>query len=309
MPLDSETRGVIDQLLQENPVVLFMKGTPAQPQCGFSAKTTSALEMLIPDYVTVNVLDHPAIRDGIKEYSNWPTIPQLYVNAELIGGSDIVLDMLSSGELADVLGVEKPTAETPSITISEDGIATIKKAMASQPDGSLHLQISASWIHQLNLASGEAGEVQVPVAEGLTIHLDPWSATRANGLNLILEEDLTGTRFIFDNPNAPPPVKPITVQSLKEKLDNNENIILIDVRRDEECAAGTIPGAKQWDEDCRIFVESQPHDSEIIIHCHAGGRSQALAEALRQRGFTNLSNVTGGIKAWAEEIDPSLNIS
>lgn len=309
MPLDSETRGIIDQLLQENPVVLFMKGTPAQPQCGFSAKTTSALEMLIPDYLTVNVLDHPTIREGIKEYANWPTIPQLYINGELIGGCDIVQDMLSSGELADVLGIEKPAGTSPEISISEDGLAMIKNALAQQPEGNLHLQISASWVHQLNLTPGEEGDVQIRLDDELVIHMDAWSATRADGLKLILEEDLTGTRFIFDNPNAPPPVKQITVQALKEKIDNHADFILIDVRRDEECAAGTIPGAKQWNEETRVFIESQPKDSEIIIHCHAGGRSQALAEALRQRGFTDLSNVIGGIKAWAEEIDPDLNIA
>ena len=83
-----------------NRVVLFMKGNRQQPQCGFSAKTVSALDMLIPDYLHVNVLDHPEIRDGIKAYGNWPTIPQLYVGGELIGGSDIVLEMFESGELA-----------------------------------------------------------------------------------------------------------------------------------------------------------------------------------------------------------------
>jgi Grx4 family monothiol glutaredoxin len=98
MSLDSETRGIIDDLLSANKVVLFMKGTPQQPQCGFSAKTTAALDLLIPDFMSVNVLEHPTIREGIKEYSNWPTIPQLYIDGELIGGSDIILDMLNNGD-------------------------------------------------------------------------------------------------------------------------------------------------------------------------------------------------------------------
>ena len=107
MALDNETRGIIDQVLSANKVVLFMKGTPQQPQCGFSATTVSTLEMLIPDFMSVNVLEHPSIRDGIKEFANWPTIPQLYIDGELIGGSDIVTDMLQSGELAAALGVER----------------------------------------------------------------------------------------------------------------------------------------------------------------------------------------------------------
>ena len=99
MSLDSETRGIIDNLLSSNQVVLFMKGTPQQPQCGFSAKTTAALDMLVPDFASVNVLEHPEIREGIKEYANWPTIPQLYIDGELIGGCDIVMELYHSGEL------------------------------------------------------------------------------------------------------------------------------------------------------------------------------------------------------------------
>ena len=103
MALDNETRKIIDRVLAENKVVLFMKGTPAQPQCGFSATTVSTLNMLLPDYVTVNVLEHPEIREGIKEYANWPTIPQLYIDGEFIGGCDICIDMYQSGELVEII--------------------------------------------------------------------------------------------------------------------------------------------------------------------------------------------------------------
>ncbi len=304
MPLDSETQGMIDNLLSSNRVVLFMKGTPQQPQCGFSAKTTAALTMLIPDFFSVNVLEHPQLREGIKVHSNWPTIPQLYINGELIGGNDIVQDMLNNGELADALGVEKPAATQPTITISDDGIAALKNAVASQPDGVLHLQVNASWTHQLSLDASRDGDIHVHVG-GIDIHMDPWTAARADGLNMILEEDLTGTRFIFDNPNAPPAVKPMTVQDLKARLDAGGDVVLIDVRSDEERSAGSIPGSRPWNDETRIFVESLPKDVEIISCCQAGGRSQALADALRQRGHTDLYNVTGGIAAWNEAFGAS----
>ena len=305
MSLDSETRGIIDNLLNSNKIVLFMKGTPQQPQCGFSAKTTAALDMLVPTFTTVNVLDHPAIREGIKEYANWPTIPQLYIDAELIGGNDIVQDMLKNGELADALGVEKPTVTQPKITISDDGIAIMKKALDSQPGGILHLQISATWTHQIALDANQDDDIHVKVGD-IALHMDPWTAARADGLNMILDEDLTGTHFIFDNPNAPPPVEQMTVQVLKERLDSGDDVNLIDVRNDNERAVASIEGARQWNDDTRVFAESLPKDQEIILYCHTGGRSQALAEALRHRGHTNLYNVTGGIKAWANEIDPNM---
>ncbi|MFW2403667.1 MAG: Grx4 family monothiol glutaredoxin [Gammaproteobacteria bacterium] len=307
MALDEETRGIIDKVLADNRVVLFMKGTPAQPQCGFSATTVSTLNMLLPDYMTVNVLDYPEIREGIKEYANWPTIPQLYIEGELIGGCDIVQDMMKSGELGGALGMTAPQVDAPSITISDNGIEAMKNAMSSHPGAALHLQIAADWTHQISLDPNREGAVKTTVGE-IEIHMDPWTAERADGLNMVLEEDLTGTHFSFDNPNAPPPVNEMTVHVLKRKIDDGEDLVLIDVRGDDEREKGVIEGSHQWNDDAMQMVESLPKDAEIIIHCHMGGRSQALADALRRRGYTNLHNVTGGIKAWSDEIDQSIDV-
>jgi monothiol glutaredoxin len=94
-----------------NRVVLYMKGTPQFPQCGFSATATQILHACgVRDFASVNVLADPEIRQGIKEYSNWPTIPQLYVNGEFVGGCDIMREMYESGELQQVLGSAKTTA-------------------------------------------------------------------------------------------------------------------------------------------------------------------------------------------------------
>ena len=89
----------IDKTIADTPVVLFMKGVPAAPQCGFSASVVKVLEALGVPYEGINVLADPFLREGIKEFSDWPTIPQLYVKGEFIGGSDIVREMYESGEL------------------------------------------------------------------------------------------------------------------------------------------------------------------------------------------------------------------
>ncbi|HGG57972.1 MAG TPA: Grx4 family monothiol glutaredoxin, partial [Nannocystis exedens] len=94
----------ISSLIASDRVVLFMKGSRFQPQCGFSATVCGILDAMIPEYTTVNVLADPAVRAGIKEFSAWPTIPQLYVDGEFIGGCDIVREMEGSGELATLLG-------------------------------------------------------------------------------------------------------------------------------------------------------------------------------------------------------------
>lgn len=101
--MTTETRQNIEKILSENTVVLFMKGTPSFPQCGFSARAVAILQNLKSPFMGVNVLESQDIREGIKEFGQWPTIPQLYINKELVGGSDIMLEMYESGELAEAL--------------------------------------------------------------------------------------------------------------------------------------------------------------------------------------------------------------
>ena len=106
----SEANARIDQIVKSNEVVLFMKGTPLFPQCGFSSRAVAIMDHIGADYESVDVLQDHAIRQGIKGYSDWPTIPQLYVDGEFVGGSDIMMEMYESGELAELFGAEKPTA-------------------------------------------------------------------------------------------------------------------------------------------------------------------------------------------------------
>ena len=101
--MNDATRQRIDELVKGHKVLLFMKGDRQVPQCGFSATLVQIIDQLIPDYETVNVLEDPEIRDGIKEYSAWPTIPQLYVDGEFQGGCDVVREMYETGELQKLL--------------------------------------------------------------------------------------------------------------------------------------------------------------------------------------------------------------
>ena len=99
-----DVQEVIKQQVTSHPIVLYMKGTPQFPQCGFSANVVKTLKACgVDNFFTVDVLADPAIRQGIKDYANWPTIPQLYIKGEFVGGSDIVSEMYQSGELKDML--------------------------------------------------------------------------------------------------------------------------------------------------------------------------------------------------------------
>jgi len=106
----TEIREALQQAIDEHPVLLFMKGSPEQPACGFSARTVAALEAVGAPFAAVDILPDPRIRQELSAISNWPTIPQLFVNGELVGGCDIVTEMFESGELHQALGAEAPAA-------------------------------------------------------------------------------------------------------------------------------------------------------------------------------------------------------
>jgi monothiol glutaredoxin len=108
---NDEIRQFIQNAITENDVMLFMKGTPHQPACGFSARTAACLNALGVKYAALDILPDPRIREELSGLSGWPTIPQLFVNGELVGGADIVMEMYENGELADSLGVEQPEVE------------------------------------------------------------------------------------------------------------------------------------------------------------------------------------------------------
>ena len=106
-----EIRDFLQNAIRENRVMLFMKGTPDQPACGFSMRSSAALNALGVRYAALDILPDPRIREQLSAISSWPTIPQLFVDGQLVGGSDIMLEMYESGELADLLGVDQPEDE------------------------------------------------------------------------------------------------------------------------------------------------------------------------------------------------------
>jgi monothiol glutaredoxin len=109
---DNPLRDAIAEAINDNKVILFMKGTPEQPMCGFSARAAGALQAVGVPFAAVDILPDPRIRQELSAISNWPTTPQLFVDGELIGGSDIVVEMFETGELHEVLGAERP-ADAP----------------------------------------------------------------------------------------------------------------------------------------------------------------------------------------------------
>ena len=306
MSLSDSVKSKIDNYVQGNKVVLFMKGTPQQPQCGFSAKTIAALDSVLPDYASVNVLDDPEVREGIKAYGNWPTIPQLYIDGELVGGCDIVLNMLNSGELHECLNLEAPDRTPPEITITSTAADQIKESMQGHEGIALHFQVDANWDSQFNLAPAEGNEISAE-SNGISILMDLATAQRAGGAVIDWVSSIQGEGLAIDLPQAPKPVKQMTVQELAKKLEEG-NFTLVDIRGDEERARAFIEGAEVLTREVMEKLEQMPKESEIAFICQHGNASQGAAEYFRKKGFTKISNVAGGIKAWSQEIDSSLPV-
>lgn len=304
MSLSDATREKIENIVKQNRVVLFMKGTPKSPMCGFSAKTVGLLGSILDDYKSVDVLEDQEIRDGIKVYGNWPTIPQLYIDGELVGGCDIVTAMFNSSELHQMLGVEAPDRTPPEVTITDAAAGKILEAMAGHEGVGLHFAVDANWQSQFNVAPAEGHEIKVE-ANGISMYFDLVSAQRANGAIIDWVETLQGSGLTIHLPKAPAPVKQMSVAELKQRLADN-SVILIDVRGSEERALANLEAARVMNDETMKVIEAMPKDTALAFICHTGNRSQVAGEYFRKQGFTNVSNVAGGINAWSKEIDPSV---
>ncbi len=264
MPLASATRARIEDLLASHRVVLFMKGTRDAPQCGFSAATTDRLNALLDDYATVNVLADDEIRQGIKEYGSWPTIPQLYVDRELVGGADIVQSMFDSGELHRVLGVAEPDRTPPAITVSDAAVAAIRQALAGAEEGTkLFLVVDGRFQPQFQLREPSGNEISVN-ANGLEIAFDLASAQRARGASIDWTRTPHGEGLAIHLPMAPAAVKSLDVHALKRRLDAGD-ITVIDVRPPQDRARAPFARAEILDAETHARLASLPKDTPLAF--------------------------------------------
>lgn len=304
MPISEPLRARFHDLVTNHKVVLFMKGTRGAPACGFSAAVVQILDELVPTYETVNVLSDPEVRDGIKEFSEWPTIPQLYIAGQFVGGSDIVREMHASGELAKALGAGGEVAP-PAITITPAAAKAFRDAAADAGDDKLHVEISPRFDYNLYFGPTERGEMEVD-ASGLRVAMSRGTAQRAEGLVIDFIEGPEGAGFKLTSPLEPAKVRPLSAKELKGWLDAQKVFELIDVRTDREREIARIQGAKALDKEGEERLLSLAKDTPIVFQCHHGVRSRSAAEHYLSQGFKNVYNLTGGIDAWSQEVDPNV---
>ncbi|MGH8033490.1 MAG: Grx4 family monothiol glutaredoxin [Luteimonas sp.] len=304
MALDTDTRQRIDTLLASSRVVLFMKGEPRAPQCGFSAKAIAALDALDTPYIHVDVLADGAIREGIKAYGDWPTIPQLYIDGELVGGSDIIEQMANSGELHSALGLPAPDRTPPSITITPTAAEMLRKAIADAGgEVAVKLDIDRNFRTRLQLAHDDPNAITATV-DGVRVQFDIAGARRAEGATIDFADDLRGRGLVVDNPNAPKPVAELSPTEASQRLAAG-TLTLVDVRPADERARASI-NAIFATLDTAAALEALPKHTPLAFLCHHGARSAETAEHFRQLGFSEVYNLLGGIDAWSDTVDTSV---
>lgn len=212
----------IQAMINENPVFLFMKGNPDMPQCGFSAKTTQILRTWDVPFGSFDVLSDQGIREEIKAFSNWPTIPQLYINKEFVGGCDIITELSETGDLLPLLKEVYPDKE-------------------------------------------------------------------------------------FTPPAPPVQIKYITPQEASDRLKDDSNVRLLDVRSPEEWEITHVESAQLLDQELvEEILSSWDKNTPLLVLCHHGVSSKNAASYFTEQGFQDVSSVEGGINNWAATVDPSL---
>ena len=301
MPLSDQQRQHFDDLVKKSKVVLFMKGNKHFPQCGFSAQVIGILKETGVPFETINVLSDPSVRDGIKEYSSWPTIPQLYVDGEFLGGCDIVKEMYTAGDLQKKLGVTESPVAAPKITLDAGAAKAIKDADEGNGEH-LRLEIDAQFQYELYFGPKKAGDVEV-VTGGVTVLFDKASAKRADGISINWVDTADGGAFKIENPNEPARVKNLTATELKAWMDEGKALELYDVRGDDERNIAKIDRARALDVDGEKHLMGLDKKTTIVFQCHHGIRSKSAAERFLREGFSNVYNLEGGIEAWSQKVD------
>ncbi|MBI2375026.1 MAG: Grx4 family monothiol glutaredoxin [Deltaproteobacteria bacterium] len=308
MSLTPELHEELNNIITKNPVVLFMKGTRQLPRCGFSASVTSVLDELIDEYVTVDVLARSDVRDGIKAFSDWPTIPQLYVKGEFVGGADIVRELFQKGELQKLLGVEEKPVEPPALHVTERAAKELRGALeGAEPGEVIRFEVDRAYNFGLSVDRPGPADLVVEVA-GLRFAMDKGSARRANGTTFdFADRSGGGSGFRITNPNEPAKVRSLSAPELKAKLDAKEPLWLLDVRGDDERAIAKIEGARRLDPATESELDSlDKKEAVLVFHCHHGRRSLAAAQHFLGKGFQKVYNLEGGIEAWSRDVDSSI---
>jgi monothiol glutaredoxin len=297
-------RQQITNEIKSNRVVLFMKGNRQAPRCGFSAQVVSILGELGVGFQTLDVLSNPELREEIKSYSNWPTIPQLYVDGQFVGGCDIISELYKTGELSRMLGAAEVELPKPAIRITDAASRAFASAEAEGPER-LRLEIGPNFEYDLLFDAPQDLDIEA-TDNGVTLRMNIATARKADGIVIDFVEGPSGGGFKIESPNEPAKVKELSVKELQQWQADGKAHDLFDVRTEQERQMARIASARAMDAEGEAYLRSLDKNKAIVIHCHHGTRSRAFAQQLVSAGYRNVHNLEGGIDDWSRTVDPSV---
>lgn len=248
------------------------------------------------DYASFNVLEDETIREGIKDYGNWPTIPQLYIERELVGGCDIITEMYNAGELHGMLGLEKPDRTPPEIEITDAAAEKIRGFLEAYPGQHLHFTIGTDWNAQFQVGPRQGHEIEAE-SNGIGVLMDLASAQRARGARIDWAETLQGEGLKLDLPGAPAPVRQMTPAELQQRMNAGERILVIDTRAEADRHDRPLEFARPLDADLMAELNDGDPNLPLVFVCNVGESSQQYAEHYRKQGYREVYNLAGGAEA------------
>jgi len=303
----SEIRQRIEPLLCANRLVLFMNGTPDAPERFFSHKICHVLDGLGLEYACFDVSSDSKLREDIKAYGGLHTIPQLYLDGELVGGSDVVERMAGTGELHAALGLAAPDRTPPTVHLTQSAARFLRDVISSKGGSTVvDIAVDAQFRSELRFQPRREDAVVTEV-EGVLLQFDLASARRAGGLSIDWKDIERGPSLLISHPKAPTPrpVRWISPADADTRVRAGM-LTIIDVRSREERALARLSVPFLYLDDGTHEIRNLSPDVPLAILCHRGDRSWYAAEHFVQLGHHDVYAVEGGIDAWAERVDVSI---
>lgn len=310
------TRDSIATIVKDEKLLIFAKGTREAPRCGFSARAIDVIARLGKPFKVVNILEDPTLRPALVEFSQWPTSPQVFLDGELLGGSDIVQELFESGELQQKVAksfgdAPAPAPEKPPVSITPEALAKVREFMETANDKlRLHVNVSngeRTYALEIDTYS-HAGQDLSYTINGITVVHARAMRPLFNALEVswVSKDDSEGfaVREVGQAPALPVPfeIKRDELESLLKsdaKAGLESSLKIVDVREDEEWAEGHGEGTihlalsrleKEWEQ------KGLEKSDTIIMVCRSGNRSGQATKAFRDRfGFAKTRNLVGGI--------------